>query len=334
MADRSCHTPAEGESGYIMVLALVTILVLSLGLAVAAQQVHAARIAVDRIDRHAQTRFDMISDRNRLIFAILKHEDVGGAGGLDIVGPAANARIRPSVPDLKALGKALSEELRFDPELLGKQFEWTADTRLTIVKDTGLIDLNTRNDSYIETVASRLGARDPEALVASLRDFTDEDTRVRFKGAEQSAYGDRIAVPNLPLRHRDDVCQVRGWGELAVCQDARLRALSLNVDTGGPLVMRQSAEALQEALVGRLRRRRTPTGEWMEVATQEGFLEFALSGNRSSGTYRIVFEYADRPEMIGVATLRILPGSSVLPFEIKEFDLVAQNELKETSIDQ
>ncbi|MEO1398944.1 MAG: hypothetical protein AAFU56_08780, partial [Pseudomonadota bacterium] len=172
-------------------------------------------------------------------------------------------------------------------------------------------------------IADKLGGKNSRRLVAALRDFTDEDRMVRSGGAEQSEYGASLKIPNAPLRHRDELCQIRGWSAIPVCQNVRDRALSLTAGAGGVVIVENSTEALQTQLVGRLEADRNPAGVWMTAAQRERFVDFVLAGNGGNGKFRMVLDFADQPDIVGIATIRIMPNVSSVPFEIEETDIVS-----------
>ena len=305
-----------------MVLALVTLVVLALGLSVAAQQVQATRIFVDRIDDHSRLRLDTTSQRNRLIYALVKNRDLQSNDIDGLIGRSRNAQSRDE-PDLDALKSAFSAQLEFDDALFAQSLPLSPTLRAMVIQDTGLIDINAHNENYLEFIAEKLGAERSQNTIAKLRDFIDEDNRIRFGGAEQSSYGTNVDVPNAPLRHRDDVCAVQGWSGLPVCLDARQRAMFLIAGVGSLLVIEHGPQPLQSTLLGELTGRQNATSEWFRQAGREGFSDTILTGSRGDGTVRMIFEFADQPDAFGVATVRILPSVSQRPFEVRETDILS-----------
>lgn len=316
--------PPHNEGGYITVLAIVVLLVLSLGLVVSAQYVQSTRLLVDRLDDERRHRLELLSQTNRLAFALVRHRDNNLAGVEALfASPGQNARSRsPGQADPATLAASLVRDFEISEESFLRPLTLAPGIDVVLINETGLIDLNARNDNYLEFIATRLGAPNPAELVAALRDFTDADTQVRPGGAEQSSYGDTVRVPNLPLRHRDDICKVRGWSALDMCRDPGFRAVALTTGAGSTIVPEDAPPVVQRLLVGEIGLTQTVASAWLEASGGYGFFDLALSGNRGNGRYRLVFRFADRPDLVGVSSLQVLPASSGLPFEVSEAELV------------
>ncbi|MEM9667524.1 MAG: hypothetical protein AAF950_01255 [Pseudomonadota bacterium] len=315
---------SSGEDGYVMVLALVTLVVLALGLSVAAEQVQATRLLVNEIDQRTKNEFEFVSWRSRLTYALIKSEDTN-VSQRDILfsDPRNAARLSTNNQvDIAGLTAQFRSQNTIAEALLAEPIPVAEGVTATILRDTGLIDVNAKNEAYLRLIADKFGGKRSGDLVAALKDFTDEDRTLSLGGAEQGAYPDDIRIPNAPLRHRDELCSVKGWQDTLPCQNARQRALFLTAGEGGAVVIENSAEELQTRLLGRLSGR-NPAGDWMSLAQRERFVDFVLVGNGGSGRFRMVFDFADQPDMVGVATVRVLPNVSSVPFEVEETDILS-----------
>ncbi len=303
----------RGEQGYVMVLALVTILVLALGLSVAAQQLSATQRVLVRFDTARQFNLDALSARNRLAYALIKDFDQRGALATEAL---AQPSIGRSPGEKEADAERLQEQGIWSPRLIGQSVQ-LGNVHATVLAETGLVDLASRDDAYLAYVARRMGAQDPAAAVAALRDFTDSDTLVRLNGAEQSSYGDEVVVPNAPLRRLGDICLVLHWKETRLCSDPGWRARVATLSDGRYWLIDTAGETALQAMLGGLFAENASVNilAWSTVSQAEGFFDIALIGGRIGPRYVLIIE--DHGKALAVREqLLVLAPDAARPYEI------------------
>lgn len=303
----------ESEQGYVMIMALVTILVLALGLSVAAQQLSSAQRALIRFEKVRQFEFDSLSARNRLAFALIKEFDQRGALGTEAT---AQQSIGRSEEQRATDAKLLQEQGIWSPALID-QTARLEDVLVTVLSENGLVDLASRDDLYMTYVARRMGADDPAAAVAALRDFTDADTLVSLNGAEQSSYGDTVVVPNAPLRQLSDICLVLHWKTTRLCDEPDWRARVATLSEGRYWLIANAGETALRAMLGGNYSDDVSSNliAWNTISQSEAFFDIEMIGGRVGPRYIIILEDLDKSLAIREQLLILAPEAS-RPYEI------------------
>jgi hypothetical protein len=296
-----------------MIMVLVTILVLALGLTVAAQQLVATQRAMVRFEQVRQFEFSALSARNLMIFALIKEYDQRGSDTNEVVA-------------LQSLGRS-PEQRGEDARLLQEQGVWSAalidqpveldGVLVSVIPESGLVDLASRDDLYLAYVARRFGAKDPAAAVATLRDFTDSDTFVRLNGAEQSSYGSGVTLPNAPLRRVADICKVMHWEVTRLCTDPHWRARVATLSDGRYWIIDNAGETALRAMLGQLFSDEASASllAWYDLARVEGFFDMDMISGSIGPQYVIILEDLGKTRLVR-EQLIVLAPEAARPYEI------------------
>lgn len=301
------------EQGYVMVLALVTILVLALGLTVAAQQVSSTQKVMVQLEGREQFKLDALSARNRIAFALIKDFEARSALATEaITQPSISRSPLEQAADAKLLQEKgiWTSNLIDRPALLG-------DVYVTVLAETGLVDLASRDDAYLTYVAARMGATQPASAVAALRDFTDADSLVTLNGAEQSSYGDEVIVPNAPLRRIEDICLVMHWKDTRLCTDRGWRARVATLSEGRYWLISNAGETALRAMLGGLYSDNAAENfvAWDSVSRAEGFFDIEQIGGRLGPRYVVLIENLDK-SFARREQILVLAPEAARPYEI------------------
>lgn len=311
-------TEAQTEGGYVFVLALVTIAVLALGMIGTANLVQANLLRTTAARDHYLAGLEALSERNRIIFALMKELDERSPGFDPTASLIPNlGRGEPSVLRTESL---FSDRFVWDAELLGERLETPGGLFITVLDHSGLIDLNARNDNYLAHVADVLGVESPRSAVDSLRDFTDADSLKRASGAEQAGYPDSVRVPNAPLRTPEEICDVLYWRDSEICRNPLLRSMRV-VAGEGHFVRFMTANAdVRDLLLPRAGsdERSQQIVEWVRLSEALGFFDLALMGGQSGPRYTIIVE-DERQVRFVRADVLVAPGDALRPFEILQY---------------
>lgn len=313
------RTADQTQGGYVFVLALVTIAVIALGMIGTANLVQANLIRTSETKDYNLRSLDALSERNRIIFALIKELDERPPE----IDPTAS--LVPNLGFSSASGSMAdnlySDRFAWDPELLGQRLETPDGLAVTVLDHTGLIDLNARNDTYLAHVAAVMGVDSPKSAVDALRDFTDEDSLKRASGGEQASYPDTVHVPNAPLRTPEEVCEVLYWRESEVCRNALLRSTRTVAGEGHLVRFRTASAEVRELLLPQSSsdERSQQIVEWVRLSEALGFFDLALMGGQSGPRYTIIVEDPKKHTFSRVDVL-IAPGDAPRPFEVLQAD--------------
>lgn len=306
-----------GNAGYVMIVTLVTILLIAIGLATAAQLVQGAQRRLGTLDKIDQFRMDALTARNEIIFLILRSSattnvsletsTIDGVTGID------------PVQFIEREAETFAQSRVWRDYLLGARLRLD-DLPVEVYDRAALINVNSRSDPFILFAAQMLGLEEPNAALAALRDFTDADDFVSVGGAEQSDYDESgIIVPNRPLHDVSELCLVKHWDKLSQCDNPMALARVFAVSDTDFLKFRMADQDLRRIFIGE--RNMAPVSmqiiRWLETAEIRGFFDAGLIGGASGPQYRLIVGPEPDTGRIQVIDFMVVAGNAARPYEIQ-----------------
>ena len=297
-----------------MILTLVTLAVLSFGLVITAEYVRGNLLRLSELEAMQKSSLSDASTLNQILFALTREYDL--RAGQNSIGSTRDAQnVQPA--QTSQLAELLFDESVWDERLLGQDMEAPDGSLITVLDGAGLIDLNSPNDSFILYIAEQLGSENPRIALESLRDFTDSDSFRRLDGAEQANYEDNVLVPNTPLRSAEEVCDVKGWVELQICQDAFLRSSILQASEGRMFQYRTAGSSARDIVLperGQIAESQQVL-RWIRMSETRGFFNLGLIGGPSGPRYRVLIRRPGEPTFTRT-DIMVLPPNTTQPFVI------------------
>lgn len=317
MGPFECRLRRSGEDGYVMIVTLVTILIMAIGLATAAQLVEGAQRRLGAISQADEFRIEALSARNHAIFSLLQ---ANASSGNSLEGTTID-----TVTGVDPRQFIESEIETFAETKVWKDYLFGARLRigempLEIYDRSAMVNVNSRSDPFLAFIARTLGVAEPNAAIAALRDFTDADDFVSIGGAEQSKYDDSaVLVPNRPLAAAMELCDVKHWETLSICEDPLAMARLFTTSDDDYLKFRTASQDLRAFLIGE--RNMTPVSmqmiRWFQLAETKGFFELSFLGGAAGPEYRLVIGPAKDTGRFQVVDFMTVPGEAAKPFEIQ-----------------
>jgi hypothetical protein len=244
---RRCSLPrraSQGEHGFVLVLVLVALTVISM-LAAAVAVVSSRALAEAQADSDDfRAELDGIGTRDTLMYLLSTQRQTLGGLTVDrnVVLSAGQATATPrGVDDFDApLSRLpLGNEIRLD----ATPYYGRGDTRFALQDDAGLFSVNWTPPVFRGGLFRLLGvpAEEWNALEAARLDFQDPDALYRLGGAEAGQYEERDLPPpaNRTLATPLEARRVLGWGKaLEGLDDSQVmqllttsRSVQINVNT-------------------------------------------------------------------------------------------------------
>jgi Type II secretion system (T2SS), protein K len=245
---------ARHSSGYVLLLAVLVVALLSLVLLTVARAQSGLSPALRQQSEEAERARAAHGLAARVAFLLLTEPIgprsilVGGQAGetmaMEGTRSASGARLRELYLDGRsyALGEAL----------------------VSLQDESGLLNLNSQDEAALAGLLREVGVRGAQAarLAAALSDYVDEDDLTRPGGAEGEVYrrAARGGPPNQAIASRWAALGVLGWEDLDEdARDALWRltstapATGLNLNTAPAPVLRAVLGERAETLLGQIR---------------------------------------------------------------------------------
>ena len=176
----------NNEGGYVLILALVSLVVLSLGLTVAAEQMSVNQYRLSELRKSRDFQIKAYTVENELAYVLAKDYFLRQPETL------RDQDFKFSIPERDAdiidrANQNLIENFDWNEKLLGIDIEMS-DLVVEVHNRKSLIDLNSKSEAYMQFWVKRLGGAKVRNFIDSLSDYTDADNFVRPRGAEQEDY--------------------------------------------------------------------------------------------------------------------------------------------------
>lgn len=232
------HTPSTAEGGFVLVLTLWVIVILTLAASYFAEKVDVAVDMAQRSRLNAQATIDMASTRAEMLYRL-------GTTSLTVEGLGrGNTLVALDNRPYRAIG----------------------DTRVRLQDTRGLLNLNQTPNDRLQRFLGLMGipADQRNRLVDTLRDYIDGDKSRRLNGAEDEEYVARqLPLPtNSNLTTPWEIRRVIGWRDTPqLWQSSRFieltttsTTLGLNPNTAPAEVLATlpgMTDAMAQALISR-----------------------------------------------------------------------------------
>jgi hypothetical protein len=315
-----CEQSANrSQDGFALVLALVVLLVLSLGAALGAEQVQATLTRLTELERVSDFRMRSLTGRSDVIFALLKH-DAEQAARVQAENDDLQMYENPSGDEKNETESALTlEDMLTKPaSFTNKALDLAGLPSQVLVRD-GLIDLNNSNTAYIAFVANLMGVQQPEKAAAILGDFIDSDSFTRPDGFERAGYGDDAdIVPNRPLTSTEEACGVRGWERALFCTDPVIAARMFAIGPGQDLRFGSSPNDLKRLILGDAPvRADMEQVAWTILARSGGFFDMnQLGGSDWGGAFVILLGPDPQTGLFERVEVKLMDNRSGRPWTV------------------
>ena len=231
----------HSAAGFVLPSVLVFILVFSIIGLIGTRAAREGQSLVRELEGRFEAERALLGTESRAVFALLTSPPV--RGGIDLAAPASE-----EVPDPFG-GLAEAPDGPSFWSAAGGQRRDVTGAVVTYRDASGLVSLNSQQPEEIEALLQGLGIGSDRSrrLAAKLLDYTDEDDRRRFMGAERPAYRllQRPLPTNSPLRSVLEAYNVAEWAqEGRLWQDRTL----LGYTTTQPRAYRVQAETASPQL--------------------------------------------------------------------------------------
>lgn len=228
------------RQGYALPLTLSAIIVIALVAAIAAQQVRASTRTVIALTDQMRDRVRLESAEQTLIYELLTEPiimDGVSVGGTNDVASLIMGDARGPV--------ATTGSIIFTN---GAAYRYGAPDAVIIraYDDQTFFNAASNDAEYISDFLDVFGVPDSQhdRLIATLRDYQDEDDLRSLGGAEAGDYDQPNLPSNIYLRDALELCAVKFWSETAVCADEGRLLLTMRARANDRLSPQQASEAL------------------------------------------------------------------------------------------
>ena len=327
--------------GYALPLTLAAIIVIALVAAMAAEQVNRSTQTIIELTDRMRARTSMISAEQTLIYELLTEPMTLDGVALGQVSDAASL-IFGSAPSV--VGDAL---IRAN----GQAYSFGTPTVITrLMDDQAFLNAASLDPGYISDYLDLYGVpREQHArLIATLRDYQDEDDLRSLGGAESSDY-DAPGLPrNAPIRDALELCAVMNWAETSVCQDPGRLLLTMRVRSSDQLNPRLASPSILSLMNPHQERaaldetfRLFSAGQYRQFS-QIGMARFdlirdPLSGFTSPGPYLALVTHTPDGSIATRTVIELTPNSLNSPFVVHSKYAIggdySQNVLRIESLD-
>lgn len=307
------------DAGYVLVLTLVSLVVLSLGMTIAAEQISKSQLRQIELRKMRDFHINTYSLENELGYALAKEyylrvPDLG-------FGPDSSGRSSVKTRDevLKPYLEALKSNYIWTDILLGVDIDKNG-LRVEVHNRRSLIDLNNKSEAYIRFWVQRLGVVQASNLVDTLFDYIDDDNFNRARGGEQADYVDTdVVVANRPLFEVTEVCDILLWRDLEICSSPLEMARLFYVGNGDFISMRIASEVMKKfALADRYVENNLGSQiiAWQSLAESHGFFEYEMLSGLAGPEYVLISKTGLEEGVFKRIDVKIMPIGSARPIEI------------------
>ncbi len=284
-------TSSKNEDGYVLAFAVVTLVVLSMGMVIAAEQMMKSQLRQIELTKKRDFQLSSYSAQNEISYVLAKEYY---SRSVDFLDDTKRRRSLQSKEDyLEPIIGFLNSNYEWHEELLGENLNISG-VYVEVHNQRSMIDLNSNSEPFLRYSAERLGADQPQNYVDTLIDYTDEDNFNRPRGAEQADYEEtNVIVPNRPLMSVQEVCNVSLWAELDVCKNQLEMARLLYTGNGAFPRFRVASEEVKKLLLaGNYVENNVglQIGQWENIAQSNGFFELELLGGSAGPEYVLIFK--------------------------------------------
>lgn len=205
---------ARDASGFVLVLVLAMLVVLSLlAGGIAATTARLRDHAEDR-QRDLQDQVDMASTKATLYYLLSTQPMTIGGLTVDNRFAAIRARAEAEGLDFNFSVAPTRNEIALD----GRVYRGLGDTRFAVQDDSGLFGIKLQPpEALARLIAAHSGKSSvpPSVLIARLMDYQDQDDLYRLNSMEREGYA-KLGLPppsNLPLVTPMELLRIPGWRE-------------------------------------------------------------------------------------------------------------------------
>lgn len=318
----------DAQSGFVLPFALAVIAVIAVIAAFVGGRIYDAQQTVFRIQTNNDIDRALFSAEAKATFVFLTAPPAPG-GFLTSSRPVNEDAYLVGDPPVE-LDDLDENELWLSTGGRRRDAYEGVDVLISIQDINGLVSLESTEDRILSKFVQSfdISENDADALVAKLRDFTDVDSRRRFRGAERADYRLRAAPPptNSPLRSLGELKNIDGWRETGLAENIDfLRLATARRTTTRPYSPNMPADL----------RKRAPIEDWDPDSDDIFAASTAVRGypssrarmrlvavdrNRGLGVERLI-EVQRRPDALDVPYERVLVYERPLtPSELREVE--------------
>lgn len=315
---RGAGSPLPARPGYVFILTLGAIAALTLILAGAHLMQRLNSEAGARLRQQAELERDLRSAQAHALHLLLTApfgQEAVHAGGVLDADPLEGGLIEPGDP-VSARG-------------LPRRIEINGRTLLIrLISVQGLIGFDPEEEGMLRHALEQAGFDTDEAarLAARLADYADEDTLLRFGGAEQPDYPEGRSPANAPLRSAREACSVPGWEETPLCrQDPRLLDLYFNPAPGAASQPQFLPDHVLDFILPEPEARER-AGVLYAAGAVRRFSDLGLPdwdarmegefGYPPLGSEFLILTHAPEASLVLVRRVHLMPGDVRRPFEV------------------
>lgn len=251
--------PARREGGFVLVLVLAMLVVLSLlAGSIAATTSRLLEQATQR-ERGMQDQLDMASTRATVLYLIGTQRLTVGGLTVDNLVSFGEDGVRPSQSPADIEGNSLLLPVGTEIAMDGRAYRGIGNARFAIQDENGLFAVNWNSPARLERLLAQGGQQRPvaaPALFNRIMDYQDRDNLYRLDSMEADGYRSAGMLPptNLPLATPMELFRVAGWEQalsfltpVDVSDTLTVESVSvLNVNTAPARVLRTLAGVDQE----------------------------------------------------------------------------------------
>ncbi len=231
------------RQGYALPLTLAAIIVIAMVASIAARQVQASTETITALTEQMRTRVDMASAEQTLLYQTLTEpmtiDGVSVGGQSDITNLILGGET-----------ETLPGSVLYTNGLAYK-YEGERPTFIRLYDDQSFLNAASTDPNYISDILDLFGVPDNQhaRLIATLRDYQDEDDLRSLGGAEADDYELEGLPSNIFLRDALELCMVKYWAATSVCEDQGRLLLTMRARTSDRLSPAQASEPLLDLLL-------------------------------------------------------------------------------------
>lgn len=223
--------------GYALPLTLAAIIVIALVAAMAAEQVRSSTRTVTQLVDQMRSRTEMVSAEQTLIYTLLTEPMT--MNGISMGGQSDITSLVLGTGDLQNATDVIRAN--------GQAYRYGEGSVVArIYDDQAFLNISSSDPAYLSDILYLYDI--PRAqharLIASLRDYQDEDDLRTLGGAEASDYELDGYPTNQPLRDVLEVCAVMHWSDTPVCEDRGRLLLTARTRSSDRINPRLVSEAM------------------------------------------------------------------------------------------
>lgn len=327
--------------GYALPLTLAAIIVIALVAAMAAEQVRSSTRTVTQLVDQMRSRTEMVSAEQTLIYTLLTEPmtmngiSIGGQSDVTSL-VLGTGGLQDTTDVIRANGQAY------------RYGEGSVVAR--IYDDQAFLNISSSDPAYLSDIFHLydIPRTQHARLIASLRDYQDDDDLRTLGGAEAPDYELDGQPTNQPLRDVLEVCAVMHWSDTPVCEDRGRLLLTARTRGSDRLSPRLASEAMLALMRPDLDR--AAIGDTFESFAQQQLTAFdqidqgrfdvvrdPLSTLTSPGPYLTLVTQTPDASVVRRTVIELTPESLISPFVVHSKYAIggdySQNILRIESID-